>query len=165
LLRHRRVLQRAFDVFDFRMANVDDVPALVDLFEQFFSETGYQNRGIRYSRERSGNWLHRAISTGETPHLVATKDSRIVGSVSWGLDTTFCEDPVAIMHTVYVVPEHRRSAVGRILVTFMGDLAKQDGACALHAPIAAEMPEQPSLINLFTREGYASIGAILGRRL
>ena len=69
------------------------------------------------------------------------------------------------MHMIYVLKAHRRSAVGRTLVALATDMAKNDNACAFHAPLASEMDEQRSLINLFGHGGFTPIGVILGRSL
>jgi GNAT superfamily N-acetyltransferase len=70
-----------------------------------------------------------------------------------------------VLGTLYVVPGHRRSAVGRVLVAVATEMAEGDGACAFHAPLASGMEEMKSLINLFAKAGFVPIGTILGRSL
>jgi hypothetical protein len=93
------------------------------------------------------------------------KGAKLVGSISYSLDETFCVEPVAVLNTVYVVPEERRSALGRVLVALVSNLARQDGACAFHAILASGMIEQKTLANLFAREGFDDIGVVMGKRL
>ncbi len=160
-----RLVQGALRDIDFRLATIEDAPELAELFEVFFGEAGYKNRGVVYSRSKSRTWLRRVIETGAHPHLVAVLDGKIIGVAAYGLDETFCEDPVAVMDTVYVLPAHRRSAIGRVLVALITDLAKNDGAVAFHAPIMSGMREQASLINLFRRGGFEPAGVLMARSL
>lgn len=147
-------------------ATTNDVDELCALFETFFAEADYKRRGIVYSREKATEWLQRAIHFGLTPHLVARLHGKIIGAISYDLDGSFCERPVAVLHIVYVLPEHRRSAIGRMLVGLACDTAKHaDNACAFHAPVASGMEEVQSLQNLFTKAGFEPIGFIMGRGL
>jgi len=166
-LRHKLVAE-TLEGIDFALASLADVAELGYLFEKFFSEAGYKDRGIVFSYERAVAWLERVIRFGAYPHIIARThgyDGRIVGVTSYSLDDSFCVDPVAVLGTLYVVPEHRRSAVGRILVAVATEAAKGDGAIAFHAPLASGMIETKSLINLFTKAGFDEIGTILGRSL
>ena len=113
---------------------------------------------------KAGDWLARAIANHSCPHLVAVQDGEIIGAISYAMDETFCVEPVAVMHMLYIKAPHRRTAVGKLLVAMCVDAAKADGACAFHAPIAAEVREK-SLVNLFTHEGFEPIGTIMGRTL
>jgi L-amino acid N-acyltransferase YncA len=161
----KRSITEILEAIEFKVASIDDAPELARLFETFFEEAHYRDRGIVYSREKSEAWLANVIGRGAVPHLVAVCDGRIVGVCAYELDGTFCLTPVAVMHTIYVVEAHRRSAIGRVLITLVTDLAKNDGACAFHAPIASGMDEQKSLINMFAKSGFEPIGVILGRKL
>ena len=161
----KRLVWSALAEIDFRLAVQEDAHAIALLFEQFFNEAGYKDRGIVYSVPKSEAWLENVIARGVVPHLVAIKHRKIIGAISYSLDDTFCVEPVAVLNMAYVVPEERKSAIGRVLVALVSDLARLDGACAFHAPLASGMAEQKTLINLFKHEGFDEIGAILGKRL
>ena len=120
--------------------HADEANEIALLFERFFAESGYPSRGIKYSVGKAEAWLERVqITQGSCPHLVAIRDDRIVGVISYSLDETFCIDPVAVLHMFYVAPEHRRSAVSMVLVALCVDAARNDGAVAFHAPLASEV--------------------------
>src|SRR4029077_1934066 len=161
----KRLFQQALDRLDYRVAVRDDAPEIARLFQTFFDEAHYQDRGIVYDLDRATAWIAGVVQHGSCPHLVATCDGRIVGAVSYSLDDTFCVEPVAVMHMLYALKPHRRSAIGRVLIALATEMAKGVGACAVHAPIAREPDEQSSLITLFGRGGFTPIGLILGRRL
>jgi L-amino acid N-acyltransferase YncA len=161
----KQVVSRDFLKLTIEPAYREDVPELVELFARFFEESGYGDRGIVFSRAKSATWLDRVIEFGTTPHIVARMSGKIIGVVSYDLDDSFCVKPVAILHTVYVVPEHRRSTIGRMLIGLATDSAiSVDGACAFHAPIASGI-EEGSLKNLFIKAGFQQIGVIMGRKL
>src|SRR5580765_6092038 len=161
----KRLFKQALDRLDYRVAVGDDAPEIARLFKTFFDEAHYQDRGIVYDLDRATAWIADVVRRGSCPHLVAVYAGRIVGAISYSLDDTFCVEPVAVLHMLYVLKDHRKSAIGRVLLALATELAKGDGACAFHAPIASEMDEQPSLVNLFGRGGFKPIGLILGRRL
>jgi GNAT superfamily N-acetyltransferase len=163
----RRLVQRTLDDVDFGLAGKSDVDELVALFDDFFEEADYKSRGIVYAPSKAKAWLDRVIAYGACPHIIARSrdDNTIIGVTSYSLDDSFCFAPVAVLGTLYVVPGHRRSAVGRVLVAVATEMAEGDGACAFHAPLASGMEEMKSLINLFAKAGFVPIGTILGRSL
>ena len=162
-----RIVRNVFADFTFRAATPDDAAELADLFETFFSEARYRDRGIVYSHERALAWLKGVIASGACPHVVAARldTHEIVGATSFTMDSTFCVDPVAVLHTIYVLKAYRRTAIGRVLAALMVDLALAEGAVAFHAPLASGMGESGSLQNLFQHAGFEQIGVIMGRRL
>jgi len=161
----KRLFAEAVNTVDYRVALPGDAPEIARLFETFFNEAHYKDRGIVYALDRATAWIEGVIRDNSCPHIAALHDGAIVGAISYSLDDTFCVEPVAVLHMLYVLKDHRKSAIGRVLLALATELAKGDGACAFHAPIASEMDEQPSLVNLFGRGGFKPIGLILGRRL
>jgi L-amino acid N-acyltransferase YncA len=151
----KRLFHQALDHVDYRVAITDDAPEIARLFQTFFGEAHYQDRGIIYDLDKATAWIKGVVDDESCLHIVAVHDDKIVGAVSYSLDGTFCVKPVAVMHMVYVLKAHRRSAIGRVLIALATDMAKGDGACAFHAPIASEMDEQRSLVNLFGHAGHA----------
>ena len=158
-----RLVQEALQL-EYRAATPFDAAELALLFEMAFSESGFPARGIRYSIAKAEAWIEGVVRRGSCPHLIAVHDNEIVGAMSYALDETFCVEPVAVMHMLYVKPAFQRSAVGRVLVGLVTEMAKGEGAIAFHAPIAAEIRER-SLVNLFAHGGFAPIGVMMGRAL
>ncbi len=150
---------------DFGLATVSDAFELCCLFEEFFEQSDYGKKGIAYSRQNALGWLTRVIGNGSFPHVVARVDGKIVGVISWSMDTSFCADPIAILHTIYVTKAHRRSIMGRMLVALAMDIAKSEGATSFSAPLASGMKEMKSLMNLFNKAGFESSGVIMTRAI
>ena len=145
----------------FDLATEKDVVELTYLFQEFFGESDYADKGIAYSPNNAAMWLRRVITSGTFPHIVARRDNTIVGVISWSMDNSFCEEPIAILHTIFVKKEFRRSIIGRVLFGLALDIAQSDGAGAFSAPISSGMKETKSLMNLLHRAGFKPSGAIM----
>jgi ribosomal protein S18 acetylase RimI-like enzyme len=149
-----------------RLATVDDVDALVDLFATFFAESGYPDGGIEFDPERAKHYLTQAISTGHEPHIIAPIDGKIVGSISYEIDHTFSKKPFAVMGEVYALEEYRGLGLGRALIHSAMDMAKHvDHATCLHIPITSGHEAVPTLVNAFRKFGAEQIGVIMRARL
>ncbi len=146
---------------DFDLATARDVVALTYLYKEFFAESNYAEKGIAYSPNRAATWLKAVITSGTFPHIVARVGDKIVGVISWSMDHSFSEEPIAVMHTLYVRPKYRRSAIGRLLVSMSLDIAKNEGACAYSAPISSGV--KSGIENMFKKAGFAQSGAIMTR--
>lgn len=146
------------------LATVSDVVRLAYLFKDFFGESDYAKQGITYSPNRAAGWLKRAIETGTFPHIVARMGDRIIGVISWSMDDSFCEEPIAVLHTIYVRPEYRRSVIGRALLALAMDVARSEGACAFSAPITSGMKEMRGLQNMLAKAGFAPSGVVMTKR-
>lgn len=156
------------DGVDFAVASVADADELAILYQRFFDEAHYKDRGIVYAPDKVRAMLGDKYLLAAYPHVIARTrgyEGKIVGFVSYSLDKAFCVDPVAVMDNFYVLPEHRRSAIGRIMVALVTEMAIGDGACAFHAPVAAETASSKSMLNLFRHAGFQEIGMIMGRGL
>ena len=161
---HRSIKQTLDDIV-IELATTSDAPELTYLFKRFFDEAGYKERGVVFHPGKTEAWLDCVIENGSYPHIVARREGVIIGVVSYDLDDTFCEQPVAVMGTIYVEPYYRKSAVGAMLLGLACECAQGDGAVAFHAPVASEMAETASLQNLLIKAGFDPVGFIMGRRL
>lgn len=149
----------------FRMANVGDVPALVKLYTDFFDEAVYKDY-VTFDPVRVYKHLNVMIEHGLKPHILAfNRDAELIGFISYTLDDYFSVAPVAVMGEFYVIPRRRHSALGRALLMMVVDLAKGDGACAFHVPVASGIKHSRSLCNLLAKGGFDHIGYIMRRGL
>lgn len=144
----------------FRYAQTEDVDALVALIERFFEEAVYKDF-ITLDPVRARKTTAFGIENSTRPHLVAVIDGEIVGFISWELDWSFSVRPVSVLFEVYVIPERRRSAIGRYLIGLWIWASKDSGACALHAPVASGLKETASMKNLFGKLGFTELGFIM----
>jgi L-amino acid N-acyltransferase YncA len=160
-----RSIQQTLDDIVVELATASDAPELAELFQRFFDEAGYKQRGIVYHPDKAEASLARVIENGDYPHIVARSKGVIIGAISYSLDDTFSEPPFAVLNTFYVEPAHRKSAVGAMLLGLACECAQVDGAVAFHAPVASEMAETASLQNLLIKAGFDPVGFIMARRL
>jgi ribosomal protein S18 acetylase RimI-like enzyme len=163
-----KLFQEILAGVDFAVASPADADELAVLYRRFFDEADYKSRGIVYAPEKVLDSLQAATMLGRYPHIIARTrgyDGKIIGFVSYSLDDAFCVDPVAVMDNIYVAPEYRRSAIGRVLIALVLEMAIGDGACAFHAPVASGTTAAKSLLNSFKRAGFSEIGMIVGRGL
>jgi L-amino acid N-acyltransferase YncA len=163
------LLVQAVDRFDFRPAVADDIPALLDLYRDFYEESDFPARGLTYDPERMSKWIAGAIDRGDIPHILAVEkhSGRLVGSICYMLNHTCTTEAFAELNKFYVRQAWRRSAVGRVLATLCLEIARADGAVSFNAGIAAGTDASASLANLFIKLGFSATPgvAFLYRRL
>jgi L-amino acid N-acyltransferase YncA len=164
---HKRVYQRTLARYDFRLATVADAEGIVALWPEHWDEAHYKDRGIEPDEPRYLQWTRDKLEFLNGVFLVAVERAtdKIVGFFAYDLDHNFSVKPVAVMGTFYVRKEHRRSAVPAILFDLALQAMQEDGACALHAPIASESLPSRALENTFLKNGFKPIGTIMGRSL
>lgn len=148
----------------FRFAEEDDVPELMGLYDCFYEEAVYKDC-LEWDPERATATVLNGIITNTRPHILALIDKTPVGFIAWVLDHTFSVKPCQVMMELYVLPEHRRSAIGRGLVGLAVLEGRHAGAGAFHAPVASGMTEAKTLFNLFSKAGFKQFGYMLRRKL
>jgi L-amino acid N-acyltransferase YncA len=163
--RHSHLFEAALDRYTFRLAVPGDEDGIVGLWPEHWAEAHYPDRGIEPDEDRYRTWVERTIAQGNHPRLLAIDDMNIVGFFAYSLDHNFSVKPVAVMGTFFVSKAHRRSAVPAILLDLGLDAARNDGACAFHAPITSETMSSRALENSFRRLGFNIIGTMMGRAL
>lgn len=160
-----RIYQKTLETYTFRVATLDDVDGLVSLWPEHWAEAHFRDRGIEPDEPRYRDWMREKLEYGHQVFVAALKDDEIVGFFAYSLDHTFSKKPVAIMGSFFVRKAHRRTAVPALLMELGLQLAKEDGACAFHAPIASELLASRALENSFVNHGFKSIGTMMGRAL
>ena len=167
--RHKPLFEAALDRYTFRIAAPGDEDGIVDLWPEHWTEAHYPDRGIEPDEHRYYDWVKRTLENGSHPRILAidgnSLGAEVVGFFAYSLDRNFSVRPVAVMGTFFVRKAHRRSAVPAILLELGIDTARNDGACAFHAPITSETMSSRALENSFKRLGFAVIGTMMGRAL
>jgi GNAT superfamily N-acetyltransferase len=149
----------------FRLGKPEDVRPLLDKYgSDFFHEAGFAEFAP-FDIERATIEMAAQIKRGDTPFILATLDDAVVGMVSYTLSHVFTARPIALLWMFYVMPSYRRSAIGRMLLWFALDLAREDGASAFFATVAPTSIAGRSLCNLFRRAGFKPMGGAFSRRL
>jgi hypothetical protein len=155
---------RAHLKLEFRLASPADVPQLARVLRDYMNTTDWA-QFMTFDLERTVKHLNHEIASGETVYLLALQGPVIVGLASYSILHHFTTEPIALFQEIWVREDYHHSAVGRILVALATDLAKGDGAVAIHAPMASGLPAARSLKNLFFKGGYHEFGYMMRRRL
>ena len=148
----------------FRFAEVDDIPELMALYERFYEEAVYKDF-LEWDAEKARETILNGVFTDTRPHILAVVDQALVGFLAYILDDTFSRRPCQVLMEFYVVPEHRRSAIGRALLAMAIQEGQRAGAGAFHAPVASGMAAARSLFNMFDKAGFSQFGFMCRRKL
>jgi L-amino acid N-acyltransferase YncA len=162
---HSRIYQQTMNLYEFRVAEPEDVDGIVGLWPEHWAEAHYRDRGIEPDEERYRDWVSKKIEYDSGVFLLALRENHVVGFFAYTLDHNFSVKPVAVMGTFFVSRAHRRTAVPAVLFDLGIDLARADGACAFHAPITSETQSSRALENSFRKQGFNVIGTMMGRAL
>lgn len=150
---------------DFRLATVEDVPALVELGREQFETSNYASIGIEYSETVTERYLTNILEHMLSPHILATVAGEVVGGVNFYYDFAFSKKPIAVMNNFFVTKKYRRTGIGRLLILMAEDIAKDDQACAFFAPVNNGGAHIQSLGNLLAKTGFRMSGYIMTKGL
>ncbi len=150
---------------EFRLADENDVPALVELGREQFETSRYADFGVQFSEAQTEKFLTFALSNAYIPHILAMIDGKAVGGISFTYDHSFSKQPIAVMQNLFVTKKYRRTLIGRMLVMMAADIAKDEQACAFFAPVNNGGDHVHSLGNLLAKGGFHMTGYIMSRKL
>lgn len=143
-----------------RLATIEDVDELTMLAMTLLRESPTYLKLFSCNPAATSKYLRAAIGSSVCPHIVAVHDGRIIGVISYSLDCSFSDYKCAVMGELFVYREFRGTPAGRMLVHTAMDLAKGDGATAMHIPIAGGHAAVPTLKNMLRKFGAEEIGVI-----
>jgi len=110
-----------------RLAELDDVDALVPLFDayrQFYDQPS--------DLTRARNWLRARIGANESVVLLAERDGRAVGFTQlYPMYSSVQTARIWVLNDLYVVPGERRLGAAKALLKAAIDYARDDGASRL----------------------------------
>lgn len=148
-------------IIELRMATLDDVPALLGLYEHFFLQTQYATH-LSFSTENARIYLNDVIGRGMSPHILAVLGGNIIGWLAYHMDRSFCVQPLAILDEMFVIPEFAGTPVGRALIASAMDICRNvEGANCFHIMITSGHKRAKTLVNAFKKFGAEEIGVVL----
>jgi L-amino acid N-acyltransferase YncA len=150
----------------YRLATVDDVAELAELFREFFHESDLPSFGLTFDIGRMHRWLLGVTEAGSVPHVVAIdkRTGLVVGAIAYRLMHNYTDRPIAQMDKFYVRRDHRRSAAGRTLLTLAIEMARDDGAALFQVFVNSGIAGSR---NIFDRFGFRETphSRLLGKEL
>lgn len=129
--------------------DIDLVAPLFDAYRQFYGQVA--------NVDLARNFLSERFVNSESIVLVAASDAAIVGFTQ--LYPSFSSTRVSriyILNDLYVAPEHRRSGIGRLLLTGAATFARETGAVRLSLSTAHS--------NVPAQRLYESLGWVLDEK-
>lgn len=139
------------------LATTADLDAVMALLTAYFTETPIYSR-LTLNLDAARQYRRELIAVG-VPHVLALWRGDPVALVSWRYDRTFSVEPVANMGEFYILPQFRRTPLGRTLLNAAIDIARHEGAAIFQAEIASGLAVSTSLKNMFRKHGAQEIGA------
>jgi GNAT superfamily N-acetyltransferase len=134
-------------------ADVEDLAAIGEVLERFFSEEGFElpGEGMQPRLEQYVSLPHHAV-------FAAREGGRLVGvatvTSNFGLEYGW----VAELEDLYVIPEHRGGGVARALVVAAVSWARDETCSALLATVTPEGQDAHDLIGFYRHIGFADEG-------
>lgn len=155
---------------DYRVveARYDDMPAILDLSERFFSESNYTQHLTFDRMKLRGNLF---VAWQPRPKdfitLLVTLDRQPVGFAHIRREDVFTVEAIGELYQFYILPEHRGSGASRMLRDACQ--ARFDGwGCALtYVECGAGLdPRKNDMLffNLWSKIGYQFLGSALFKR-
>jgi GNAT superfamily N-acetyltransferase len=164
-----RTPRRLAQSFVIRQATAVDLPIMLDMTEEFFNESGW-TQFTSFNRDGMAQHLDRCINEPffETAQIVYMCDTipvpdgnggetpqAPVGFIKFGVQVCSTTEPVGVLDAVYVKPDFRLSAAGRLLFAAAENRLRSVGACVFFASPGAKMGAvDRSMANMLTKLGF-----------
>lgn len=149
--------------FRLKVAGPADIDAVMSLLTAYYLELplfrSLTPDAVRARRFRL------ALLENAIPHIVGWWQGSPVGLIAWRYDTTFTVEPIAHMSEFYVLPQFRKSPVGKALLSAALDVARHEGCKVWFAEIASGLPASTGLKNLYRKFGASEIGVTMHMEL
>jgi aminoglycoside 6'-N-acetyltransferase I len=145
-----------------RRARPGELPIVLDLATAFYAEDGFTTP-VWQLRE---NLLVLLDSDSARVAVACRQNDEVLGfaitTLSFGLEY----GRLAELEDLFVLPAHRRSAIGSALINDSADWARSRGCRALELVVAPHGANVDHLFNYYARQGFTSEGRqILSRDL
>jgi GNAT superfamily N-acetyltransferase len=144
---------------NFRLVTPDDAAFIAENFSpHFFEEAGF-SAFAELDVDTAIEEVTKQIKLGLSTFILAEIDGKTVGFIGYAIERVFTIRPIAMMFFHYVVPEHRKGPLGRLLLAFAMDMAGSvDECCAFFSVVAPTSPAARGLCNLYRRSGFQPMG-------
>lgn len=148
-------------MIEIRPATPEDIPQLVDVGAAFFVESNFFG-DLTIDKVQGAGTFGYLIAAEDNHVLVAMDDGNLIGFISFDVVRFYTVEPVSHMFLFYVIPEYRRTVLGRDLLQKALEVAAACGSKRFYASSTAGFNDggktNKRLLNLYRRFGFEELG-------
>lgn len=138
------------------MALEDDIPSILAIINhEILHSTAlydYEERSFEFQL----NWFHQK-RLEKTPILVVEQNGKLVGFGTYGIFRPKAAYQFSVEHSIYIHHEHQGGGIGKMLMSELIKLAKQEG---YHTMIAGIDASNAGSIRFHESFGFVEVGHI-----
>lgn len=140
-------------------ATFADLPALVDIGEQFFRSTGMVIAGLSFDRASMEAFLADMLDSPDHVLFVARDKNTVVGVVGGFLTAPMFNRNVRVAQESfwYVSPESRKTGVGEALYRTFAQWAEAMGAVTLVMATVGDKPSNDRIHDRYIEQGFQAL--------
>ena len=151
-------------MIEIRTATPEDIPQLVDVGTAFFVESNFFG-DLTIDKVQGAGTFGYLIAAEDNHVLVALDGEKLVGFISFDVVRFYTVEPVSHLFLFYVLPEYRKTAIGRDLLQRALDVAAEHGSKRFYASSTAGFDDggktNKRLLNLYLRFGFEELGSFV----
>jgi ribosomal protein S18 acetylase RimI-like enzyme len=151
-------------MIEIRPATADDIPQLVDVGTEFFVESNFFG-DLTIDKVQGAGTFGYLIAAEDNHILVAMDEGKLVGFISFDVVRFYTVEPVSHMFLFYVIPEYRKTLLGRELLQKALEVAAAHGSKRFYASSTAGFNDggktNKRLLNLYRRFGFEELGCFV----
>jgi aminoglycoside 6'-N-acetyltransferase I len=137
-----------------RIAHIDDLPELLRLAREFYDEDGFVTSDGELDRN-----FRTLLAAESSAHIcLAIKHASAIGFALTTTDVILESGLVAELQDLYVMPAHRGTGVGALLMEDAKEWAKGQGAALLEIVVAPNGRDVSGLLRYYTANGFRDEG-------
>lgn len=143
-----------------RLADVNDLPLLLEMGRVFCKESGW---GWTYSEENAIRSFYTSITHPEMDIILCLEGDKLYGAAIVSTENDFQVETVGDIAEFYVSPESRGSGAGRELLKACCDWFEERKCVNIFVKATANIGLDQAFINLFSKYGFKVFSSVLVR--
>ena len=151
-----------------RRATAEDIPQMVDIGENFFSESNFLD-GLTIDQEQGAYTFGYMIAAEDQEVLVAVEEDKLIGFIIFDVTRYYTKELISHLFLFYVLPAWRGTRVGLDLLQKAEAIATERGAkriyCSSTAGFSDDGKMDQKLLDFYKRCGYAELGCFVMKGL
>lgn len=137
-----------------RQATMEDMEGILEIVNHEILHTTVLYHYEKLSLEQQKKWFKRKTEDG-MPVLVAELSSKVVGYGTFGIFRPWDAYRFSVEHSIYVHKDYRQRGMGKLLMSRLIDIAKQNG---YHTMIAGVDGSSDESLKFHKKFGFEEVG-------